>query len=150
LGGAPGVAETAAANIRKRWPGAVIGVRDGYFDVARDEGVRAEIAAFRPDILFVGMGMPRQEEWTAAAYDALPPCVVFTVGAAFDYEAEVVPTPPRWTGRMGLEWLWRFGAEPKRRFTRYFVEPWLLIPAALGDLRERLPRPQRAELGRQV
>lgn len=152
LGGAPGVAERAAGAIRGRWPGAEIGVRDGFFDAAgpENEAVLAEIAAFRPDVLFVGMGMPRQEAWAAAVLDRLPPCVVFTVGAAFDYEAGVVPTPPRWTGRVGLEWLWRFGAEPRRLFTRYFLEPWSLLPQALGDLRARSPGPERPELSRQV
>ncbi|MGZ8370355.1 MAG: WecB/TagA/CpsF family glycosyltransferase, partial [Caulobacteraceae bacterium] len=62
---------------------------------------------------------------------------VFTVGAAFDYEAGAVPTPPRWTGRLGVEWLARFLVEPRRLFTRYFVEPWSLIGPALGDLKSR-------------
>jgi len=138
LGGAPGVAETAAGAIRGRWPGAEIGVRDGFFRLD-DPAVVAEVAAYRPDVLFVGMGMPRQEAWTAAALDRLPPCVVFTVGAAFDYEAGAVPTPPRWTGRVGLEWFWRFCAEPRRLFIRYFVEPWSLLPQAFDDLRTRSP-----------
>ena len=137
LGGAPGVAETAAAKIRERWPGAVIGVRDGYFDLSSSQEVLREIQAFRPNILFVGMGMPRQEVWTLEALPHLPPCVVFTIGAAFDYEAGAIPTPPRWTGRVGLEWFWRFASEPRRLFTRYFIEPWWLVPAAIADLRAR-------------
>ena len=93
-----------------------------------------QIAAWRPDVLFVGMGMPREEQWIARHYRHLPPCVVFPVGAAFDYEAGAVPTPPRWTGRLSVEWLYRFATEPRRLFTRFFVEPCSLIGPALADL----------------
>jgi N-acetylglucosaminyldiphosphoundecaprenol N-acetyl-beta-D-mannosaminyltransferase len=137
LGGAPGVAQTGAANLRGRWPGAEIATHHGYFDPDGwdSEEVLRKIAGFRPDVLFVGMGMPLQEEWTARVFDELPPCVVFTVGAAFDYEAGAVPTPPRWTGQLGLEWLFRFAAEPRRLFFRYFIEPWTLVPAMVADAR---------------
>ena len=137
LGGAPGVAIRGAQAIRERWPEVQIQVRDGYFDMddpVADAAVLDEVKAARPDVLFVGMGMPRQERWIARHHRRLGPCVTFSVGAAFDYEAGVVPTPPRWTGQIGLEWLYRFATEPKRLFTRYFVEPWSLIGPALGDL----------------
>lgn len=139
LGGKPGVGERARANIAQSYTGAVIGVRHGYFDVAGPENaeVLAEIAHFKPDVLFVGMGMPRQEEWIAANLDRLPDCVIFPIGAAFDFEAGAQKTPPRWTGRIGVEWLWRFGAEPQRLFARYFVEPWTLLGAAAQDLKAR-------------
>jgi len=140
LGGAPGVAERAAGALRARWPGVEIGVRDGFFqmeDPVDAAGVVAAIGAFAPDVLFVGMGMPRQELWVARFKDELPACVIFTVGAAFDYEAGAVPTPPRWSGRMGLEWLFRFAAEPKRLFFRYFIEPWSLVGPAIADIARR-------------
>jgi N-acetylglucosaminyldiphosphoundecaprenol N-acetyl-beta-D-mannosaminyltransferase len=140
LGGAPGVAERAAESLQRRWPGVEIGVRHGYFDLddPKDAAAVVEtIGNWRPDVLFVGMGMPRQERWVARHRDALPPCVIFTVGAAFDYEAGVSPTPPRWSGRLGVEWLFRFAAEPSRLFSRYFIEPWSLIGPALADLRGR-------------
>jgi N-acetylglucosaminyldiphosphoundecaprenol N-acetyl-beta-D-mannosaminyltransferase len=140
LGGAPGVADQAAEALRLRWPGVEIGVRHGFFDLDdpnEANAVVAEIRDWRPDVLFVGMGMPRQERWVARHRTALPACVIFTVGAAFDYEAGVTPTPPRWSGRLGVEWLFRFAAEPTRLFTRYFIEPWSLIGPALADLRGR-------------
>ena len=142
LGGAPGVAARGAEAVRGRWPGAVIGVRDGYFDVdgPANAAVTAEIAAFRPDVLLVGMGMPRQEAWIEKAYASLPACVVFPVGAAFDYEAGAVPTPPRWAGRVGLEWLFRLAAEPRRLAGRYLVEPWSLIGPASIDVLDALRR----------
>ena len=138
LGGEPGVAQTAADTIARRWPGVKITVRHGRFD-ARPDGpdnaaVLADIAAAQPDVLFVGMGMPRQEAWIIENLDRLGPCVVFSVGAAFDYEAGAIPTPPRWTGRVGMEWLFRLASEPRRLFRRYLLEPWSLIGPAMCDL----------------
>jgi N-acetylglucosaminyldiphosphoundecaprenol N-acetyl-beta-D-mannosaminyltransferase len=140
LGCRPGVGEGAREAIARRFPGVTLGVRHGFFDPGGPENAEmlAEIAAFRPDVLFVGMGMPRQEAWIEANWDALPSAVIFPIGAAFDYEAGVSATPPRWTGRLGLEWLARFLSEPRRLFVRYFVEPWSLVPAALGDLKRAL------------
>ncbi len=150
LGGEPGVAQTARQKLQAQWPGAVIGVRDGYFDMgpgsAENAQVLAEIEAFKPDILLVGMGMPRQEVWIARNYAALTRGVVFSIGAAFDYEAGVQPMPPRWISRMGFQWLYRLLRDPRRMASRYLVEPFALTGRALGDLAEALrlkapPRP---------
>ena len=140
LGCAPQVGSRATAAIRARFPGVEIGERNGFFDMAGadNEAVLAQIAAFDPDILFVGMGMPRQEQWILANRQRLGRAVIFPIGAAFDYEAGIVPTPPRWAGRLGLEWLFRFAVEPRRLFERYFIEPWSLVPGALADVRRRL------------
>ena len=89
---------------------------------------------FKPHILFVGMGMPRQESWIATVFYDLPACVVFSVGAAFDYEAGVQKSAPRWMGRVGLEWAYRLLHDPRRLFHRYCVEPWSLAPLALREL----------------
>lgn len=135
LGGAPGVAETAAERLRAEWPGATIAVRDGYFDMdAEAEAVADQIRAFDPHIVLVGMGMPRQEAWVVRAHERLGACAVFTVGAAFDYEAGVQKAAPRWMGRAGIEWAFRLFADPKRLFFRYCVEPWSLAGPAFGDL----------------
>jgi N-acetylglucosaminyldiphosphoundecaprenol N-acetyl-beta-D-mannosaminyltransferase len=146
LGSAPGVAEQGAVALKRRYPGVSIATHDGYFDVqgAGNQQVLDAITAFAPDVLMVGMGMPRQEAWAADNLQALPPCVIFTVGAAFDYEAGVQRAAPRWTGPLGLEWLFRFISDPGRLFSRYFIEPWSLIVPALRDLTRR-PRaaPQR-------
>ncbi len=105
LGGRPGVAAKGAEAVRRRWPGARIAVRHGHFDVtpggADNAAVLAEIAAHAPDVLFVGMGMPRQEAWIIANYPALPQAVVFSIGAAFDYEAGALPTPAALDGAAG-------------------------------------------------
>lgn len=139
LGGAPGVPDKAQRRLAARYPGAVIDVRHGYFDAAEgsaeNEAVLRQIAAFRPDILFVGMGMPRQELWILRNFERLPPCVLFSVGAAFDYEAGVQRPAPRWVGRAGLEWAFRLATSPRRLARRYCIEPWHLIGPAMQDLR---------------
>lgn len=145
LGGAPGVAAQAARRLRELYPAVCIETRDGFFDMAPDAAdaaeVLAQITAFEPDILFVGMGMPRQELWIARNRASLPPCAVFSVGAAFDYEAGVQRAAPRWMGRLGVEWLFRLCADPRRLAHRYCVEPWFLLGPAARDvamaLRER-------------
>ena len=138
LGGAPGVAETAARRLGEHYPKVRIGGRDGYFDQAPDsrenQEVLAQIAAFDPDVLMVGMGMPLQEIWVQENRAAIGRGVILTVGAAFDYEAGVQAAPPRWTGRFGVEWLARLIGQPQRLAFRYLVEPWALVWPALQDI----------------
>jgi len=146
LGGAPGVAEAAAARIRARWSVA-LGAHHGYFDMSEGSPEAREVLdtinAFAPDILFVGLGMPLQERWIAQNFHRLERGVVFSVGGAFDYEAGVQATPPRWTGRLGLEWLFRLASQPRRLFARYCLEPWTLAPLALDDIRRAVRQRRR-------
>lgn len=139
LGGAPGVADRAARRLNLHFPGAHIQVQNGYFDTAREgqvnRAVLSGIAAFKPDVVLVGMGMPRQEIWIAENLEALPSCPILPVGAAFDYEAGEQKAAPRWMGRVGIEWLFRLAVDPRRLFSRYCIEPWFLIGPALKDLR---------------
>lgn len=145
LGGAPGVAVKAAAKLRETRPGLKLSVLDGYFDMTPGssdaKAVVEAINAYAPDVLMVGMGMPRQELWIHRNYEALTPCVVLPVGAAFDYEAGVQRAAPRWMGDLGVEWLFRLAVDPKRLFHRYCVEPWHLLGLLVQDgftaLRER-------------
>ena len=138
LGGAPGVAQAAAEQLHMSYPEANIRVRNGYFDAspgsAENVEILADIAAFAPHILFVGMGMPRQEQWIVQNRSDLPPCAVFSVGAAFDYEAGVQKAAPRWMGRAGFEWLYRLVHDPVRLWRRYCVEPWFMIVPAMRDI----------------
>lgn len=144
IGGAPGVVETASERLMAKYPGALIGGRDGYFDATPgSEGnaeALAQIAAFKPDILFVGMGMPRQELWIEANLEALPNCVIMPVGAAFDYEADVQVAPPPWMSDAGLVWAFRLAQEPRRMFARYLLEPWALLPLAFKDIAAAIAR----------
>ena len=138
VGGAADVVEVARDRLLARYPRARISVRDGYFDAMPgsdgNQDVLDQAALFQPHILFVGMGMPRQELWIQQNLDALPDCVIFSVGAAFDYEAGAQKAAPRWMGRMGVEWLYRVAADPKRLFRRYFIEPWSLMDLIVADV----------------
>jgi N-acetylglucosaminyldiphosphoundecaprenol N-acetyl-beta-D-mannosaminyltransferase len=136
IGGAPEHNELSRQAILKRHPGVHLDVFTGYFDMSGpgNDDLIAALQACKPDVLLVGMGMPRQETWILRNLERLPDCVILPVGAAFDYEAGVMYTAPRWTGQLGLEWLVRFAHEPKRLFERYFVEPWFLLPQMARDL----------------
>lgn len=138
VGGAPGVSDEAARRLKLRYPDADIAVHHGFFDArpgsSENAAVLDRITAFQPHILFVGMGMPRQELWIADNFERLPDCVILSVGAAFDYEAGVQSAAPRWMGRAGIEWAYRLVHDPKRLFVRYCVEPWTLLPLALRDI----------------
>jgi N-acetylglucosaminyldiphosphoundecaprenol N-acetyl-beta-D-mannosaminyltransferase len=139
LGGSPGVSARAAERLRALHPALAIESADGYFEPAGTPLVVEKIRAFAPHLLFVGMGMPRQELWIREWQEELPACVVLPCGACFDYVAGVVPTPPRILGRTGLEWLYRLAREPRRLWRRYLVEPWSLVGVFA---REWLDRPK--------
>jgi N-acetylglucosaminyldiphosphoundecaprenol N-acetyl-beta-D-mannosaminyltransferase len=136
LGGRPGVAETAAAHFAERHTKATFTSTHGYFaDAAEEAQVLDELAAARPDLLLVGMGMPRQEAWLARRFDGIDAQVAIAVGGLFDYFAGTSVTPPRWMGKLGLEWLGRLVADPKRLGNRYLVEPILLGSELLRERR---------------
>ena len=148
LGGAPGHGDAAREAILGRHPNVHLECRHGYFDMnsAENDAVLADIAEKKPHVLLIGMGMPRQELWLHKNYDRLPPVVALPIGGAFDYEAGVTYTPPRWTGAAGVEWLVRWAHDPQRLFERYFIEPWALIPHLMHDVAKKLagrtPPPQ--------
>lgn len=62
------------------------------------------------------------------------PNVILTAGACMDYVAGALPTPPRWMGQLGLEWLFRLLAEPGRLWRRYLLEPWFILGLVVREL----------------
>ena len=141
LGSRPGVAETGAEILRAKYSGIQIRTHHGYFDSspasAENADLLRQIREFDPHILMVGMGMPRQETWILENLTQLPPAVILPSGAAIDYVAGAVPTPPRWAGRIGLEWAFRLFAEPKRLWRRYLLEPWSILGMVLRSMSRR-------------
>lgn len=141
LGGTGEGLARARQAILDRHPGLNLTTVDGFFDVHDDRQVAevlAEIARARPTVVLVGMGMPRQELWLDRHFDDLPPAVVITVGGILSFLGGERPTPPRWLGRLGIEWLYRLGTEPRRLWRRYLVEPVILFPAVAREVRRRL------------
>jgi len=134
LGGGPGIAEEAARRLRLMHPSLVLQTYHGYFDRKglENQEVLEYLAACRPDVLLVGMGMPIQEQWILENLEHIPAHVILTAGAFFDYIAGVIPVPPRWSGRFGVEWLFRLAAEPRRLWRRYLWEPWYVAGLVVG------------------
>lgn len=140
LGGKPGVAKRGAAILQARFAGLHFQTAHGYFDpddAAANARILDTIHASRPHLLMVGMGMPRQEHWLYTHLHRLRVPCMLPVGGALDYVAGEIPTPPRRLSQLGLEWLVRLLAEPRRLGPRYLLEPWFLIPHMLRDLRQR-------------
>jgi N-acetylglucosaminyldiphosphoundecaprenol N-acetyl-beta-D-mannosaminyltransferase len=137
LGSKPGVAEQAAKILQEKFPSLQITTAHGYFDACPDsqenQAVLEAINAYQPHVLMVGMSMPRQEHWILDNLERLSTNAILPSGAALDYVAGAVPTPPRWAGRFGLEWLFRLLAEPRRLGRRYLIEPWFLLKLFLAD-----------------
>ncbi|HSV43699.1 MAG TPA: WecB/TagA/CpsF family glycosyltransferase, partial [Candidatus Bathyarchaeia archaeon] len=80
-----------------------------------------EINRARPDILWVGMGSPKQDFWMKVNRPRLDAPVIIGIGAAFDFLAGNKPRAPKWMQRVGLEWLFRLGCEPRRLMSRYVI-----------------------------
>jgi N-acetylglucosaminyldiphosphoundecaprenol N-acetyl-beta-D-mannosaminyltransferase len=138
LGSKPGVADRGAEILRQRFPGLQIATQHGYFDArpesTENRSVVNAINAFRPHLLMVGMGMPRQEHWTAENLDSLSANAIVTSGATMDYLAGEQAVPPRWAGPLGLYGLSRLMTDPGRLWKRYLIEPWYILGLFLRDL----------------
>jgi N-acetylglucosaminyldiphosphoundecaprenol N-acetyl-beta-D-mannosaminyltransferase len=114
-----------ALNLRRRFAGLqIVGGYSPPFRALSEEeidAVVAEINHARPDVVWVGIGVPKQEKWMAALRDRIDAPVLVGVGAAFDFHAGLVPQAPSWMQSAGLEWLYRLGQEPRRLWKRYLT-----------------------------
>jgi N-acetylglucosaminyldiphosphoundecaprenol N-acetyl-beta-D-mannosaminyltransferase len=114
-----------ALNLRRRFAGVqIVGGYAPPFRPLSDEeldAVVAEINHAKPDVVWVGIGVPKQEKWMAALRDRLDAPVLVGVGAAFDFHAGLVPQAPAWMQSAGLEWLFRLSKEPRRLWKRYLT-----------------------------
>ena len=127
LGGRPGAASRAAERLRARHPAIrIVGTYAPPYGFEGDPGENAAIAAMivdaRPDILFVGLGAPKQEKWIWRYQKACGVPVCVGIGVTFEFTAGMVKRAPVWTQRLGLEWLWRLAMEPRRLWRRYLLE----------------------------
>lgn len=85
-----------------------------------DAEIMRDIKNSGTQILFMGLGCPKQENWMAAHKDKFP-AIMLGVGASFDFYAGNVRESPEWMGKLGLEWLYRLTQEPKRLWRRYLI-----------------------------
>ncbi|MEO0840522.1 MAG: WecB/TagA/CpsF family glycosyltransferase [Cyanobacteria bacterium J06643_5] len=141
LGGRPGAAEAAKRTLQARHPNLqVVGTHcPPYgFESQPEElaSINSKIKAAAPDILFVGLGAPKQEKWIYQNYQDLGVPVSLGIGVSFELVADMVQRAPLWMQKWGLEWLFRLIVEPKRLWKRYVMgNPqfmWLVIKQRLG------------------
>ncbi len=135
LGAAEGVADTAARNLMKKYPGLnIVGTYSPPFGFEKNEQemnkIKTQIQEVHPDILIVGLGCPKQEKFMYYHCKELGVPISFGLGASIDFEAGNIKRAPKWMSNHGLEWLYRFSKEPKRLFKRYFVDDLKIIQVA--------------------
>ncbi len=135
LGAEPDGIGEAARNLRVRFPSLQITTHHGYFEPygTENEAVLEQINEASPDVLLVGMGMPRQELWILENLPRHSTPVVIAVGALFDYLAGRVKRGPRYLTDHGLEWLCRLWFEPRRLWRRYLLGNPLFLGLILRE-----------------
>jgi exopolysaccharide biosynthesis WecB/TagA/CpsF family protein len=134
-----------ALNLRRRYPG--INIVGGFAPPHREltseeeDAIADEINRSRADVVWVGIGVPKQEKWMARMRGRLTAPVLVGVGAAFDFHAGLVPQAPLLLQSAGLEWAYRLAHEPRRLWRRYLrYNPRFVYGFAAQLLRERRAR----------
>ncbi len=138
-----------ALNLRRRHPG--IEIVGGYSPPFRpltseeEDTIVEQINEARPDVVWVGIGVPKQEKWMARLRSRLEAPVLCGVGAAFDFHSGRISQAPPWMQERGLEWIYRIAQEPRRLLPRYLsYNPAFVIAFARQLIRERLARRLRS------
>jgi N-acetylglucosaminyldiphosphoundecaprenol N-acetyl-beta-D-mannosaminyltransferase len=130
-----------ALNLRHRHPGVKIvgGYSPPHRRLTEEEqgAVIDEINHSRPDVVWAGIGVPKQEKWMADVRPRLEAPVLVGVGAAFDFHAGLVPQAPNWIQESGLEWAYRLSQEPRRLWRRYLRYNPMFVGAFARQLAER-------------
>lgn len=127
-----------ALNLRHRYPG--VKIVGGYSPPHRpltpeeEAAIIEEINHSHADVVWVGIGVPKQEKWMARMRPGLEPPVLVGVGAAFDFHAGLVPQAPSWIQESGLEWAYRLAQEPRRLWKRYLRYNPLFVGAFAQQL----------------
>ena len=123
FGGKPGIAEEAAEEGKRRWPGLkMAGCRNGYFSAEEEPEIIEGINRSGAAMLFAALGAPKQEKWLAKYRDQLKPCLLMGIGGSFDVLAGKVQRAPKWMQDAKLEWFFRLVKQPSR-FRRMLALP---------------------------
>ncbi|NJA05746.1 WecB/TagA/CpsF family glycosyltransferase [Methylococcaceae bacterium WWC4] len=143
-GGKEGVAELMAEKLKEQFPQMqVVGTYCPPFrelTEEEDEEVVRMINDAKPDIVWVGLGLVKQEAWIAKHLHRVRAPWMVGVGAAFDYHSGAVPWAPAWIRSLGLEWVFRLIIQPKLRAKRYWWSFIFVLEAALAGLMRRFQR----------
>ena len=136
LGGRPEAALKAAEILRNRHAKIqIVGTYSPPFNFENDKVENDKIVRMikdsKPDILFVGLGAPKQEKWIYRHKDEYQVPVSIGIGASFEFISGMVKRAPLWMQKAGLEWFWRLVMEPRRLWKRYLVDDmkffWLVL-----------------------
>jgi N-acetylglucosaminyldiphosphoundecaprenol N-acetyl-beta-D-mannosaminyltransferase len=140
-GGAPGIADALAGKFVREFPGHQIcgTLSPPYRELTPDEDqeICTVISRSKPDIVWVGLGTPKQERWMRDHQDRLTAPVLVGVGAAFDFHSGRMRGAPAWMGNHGLEWLFRLAQEPRRLWRRYLLRGSEFAALAILELLKR-------------
>jgi N-acetylglucosaminyldiphosphoundecaprenol N-acetyl-beta-D-mannosaminyltransferase len=122
-GGGPGTADALAATLLAKFPKLeVVGTHTPPFrplTASELEALQAQVTSARPDIFWVGLSTPKQENFMSAHLSLLDVPIMIGIGAAFDLISGKVRQCPRWIQKTGFEWLYRLTQEPRRLWKRY-------------------------------
>jgi N-acetylglucosaminyldiphosphoundecaprenol N-acetyl-beta-D-mannosaminyltransferase len=132
---------SASRNLTARYPRLGISFRDGYFSEAQIPEVLESVLASRAKLIFVGMGVPRQEEFIAKHLTSIGPSIAIGVGGSFEVLAGIRRRAPATFQRLGLEWTFRLAQEPRRLLRRYAVTGVQFLALATRSLIRRWVRP---------
>lgn len=132
LGGRPGDEAALQQRFSERYPGLDITIiaPSMQFDPAGPEGQHAaeRVREMAPNLVFVCLGLPKQERWALHYAPSLHGGVIMCVGAAMEFALGMKSRAPRSFQRLGLEWLWRLLSDPKHLWRRYLVDdPWFAV-----------------------
>lgn len=126
LGAQQDVVEKASEELKSR--GLIItGFHNGFFHKTEERNIINEINALKPNILIVGLGIPKQEKWIYRHLNELDVNLCWGVGAVFNNLSGKLKRAPQWMIDYGLEWLYRLYQEPKRLWKRYLFGNLLFI-----------------------
>jgi N-acetylglucosaminyldiphosphoundecaprenol N-acetyl-beta-D-mannosaminyltransferase len=150
LGGSPGAAESACAELVRRHPnlkiaGCVCPPFGFYKHGAQNNAIQRTIRESGADILFVGLGAPQQEQWMCDCAPGSGASFAIGVGVSFSFVGGLIPRAPLWMQRNGLEWLWRLAKEPRRLWKRYLLEDLPFFGMLLHAMLKRTSAQRQSE-----
>lgn len=139
LGAGPGVAQKCGEILKNKYPGIIIagtysppfGFQNNKEEINR---INSMLRASNADMLFVGMGSPKQDIFIYENMHNYQIPVSFSMGAAIDFIAGNIKRAPRWMINLGLEWLYRVSQDPKRLWKRYFINDMHIFPIFIREL----------------
>jgi N-acetylglucosaminyldiphosphoundecaprenol N-acetyl-beta-D-mannosaminyltransferase len=127
----------------------LVGAHHGYFNADDESRILSDLFAKEPDIVWVGLGTPKQDEWVARNRVYFERAILLPVGSSFEFLAGTKAAPPQFFQRLGMTWFFRMCAEPRRLIPRYAKYNGLFLYYLFCDsfFQARSPQPGRENPG---